>query len=271
MRWKLYSWLAIFFVVTQALGVLVASEYLVLGKTMTIITDDPNDPINAIGLIGFILFYTGVFLVFMKFFKKRFFRVMESLAVFTTSWIVIDALIPEMGLMFAILLIAIRLAFKENIWLKNLASVFAVAGAGSLIGISMGIMPVLLFIFLLSIYDLIAVFKTKHMVTMAKAIISENLAFTFTIPTKDHSFQLGTGDLVIPLVFSVAVFAVAMPHGFWVGVSTVLPILIASIAGLIGTMHIAAEKKIALPALPMQSAFMILVWGAMFLAGMPVL
>ncbi len=271
MRWKFYSWLIVFFVITQALGVLVAAEYLAAGETVTIITDDPNDAINAIGLIVYILVFTGVFLAFMKFFKKRFFRVLETLAVFTTSWIVIDVLIPGLGLMFAILLVATRLAFKEDIWLKNLASIFAVAGAGSLIGISMGIWPVLLFIFLLSIYDLIAVFKTKHMITMAKAIVSENLAFTFTIPTKDHAFQLGTGDLVIPLVFSVAVFSVAMPHGFWIGVSAVAPILIASITGLIGTMHIAAEKKIALPALPMQSAFMILVWGAMFLIGMPVL
>lgn len=271
MRFKLYAWLSLFFIITQALGILVASTLIEQQVKVSIVSDNPQDPLNALALVLYILVFTGLFLFMMKFFKKRFFKVFESFAVFATSWIVIDSMLPGLGVMFAALIVGLRIAFRENIWLKNLASVFAVAGAGALIGVSLGVIPVLLFISILSLYDIIAVFWTKHMVKMAKAIVSQNLAFTFTIPTKEHAFQLGTGDLVIPLVFGVAVFGAASALPLLAALLPVSMVLFASILGLIATMHLCAEKKIALPALPLQSAYMIAIWAFCFLIGMPVL
>jgi presenilin-like A22 family membrane protease len=286
MRVQLYAWLFVFFVLSQALGTMVALTLIQQGVQVSIINDNPQDPVNAIALILYILFATGMFLLIIRFFKKRAVGFFEKIAVFSTTWIVGDAvlyqasvpayeLIPWFGLALAFLITALRLIFAKNIWLKNLASLFAVAGAGSLIGVSLGIWPVLLFISLLSVYDLIAVFVTKHMVTMAKAIVSQNLAFTFTIPTKEHEFQLGTGDLVIPLVFGIAVFSTAAPKmapiPFYAAFLPVSMIMFASVLGLIATLHICAERKIALPALPLQTAYMIAMWGACLFAGMPVL
>ena len=114
----------------------------------------------------------------------------------------------EIGLLALILPLAIviaRFVFRKNIWLRNLASILAAAGAGPLIGYNFGIIPVALFLVILAGYDIIAVFYTKHMVTLAKSITKKNLAFTFALPTTDHQFELGTGDMVIPLVFAVSV------------------------------------------------------------------
>lgn len=271
MRLKLYSLLSVFFILTQVLGIIVAFSFLGQGVKMTIVTENPQDPINAIALIVYILFITGLFLFLMKYFKGRVFPLMEALAVFATTWIVVDVLLPGTGFMFAVLLVALRFALRKNIWIKNTASVFAVSGAGALIGVSLGIIPVLVFVSLLSVYDIIAVFGTKHMVKMAKAIVSKNLAFTFTIPTKEHDFQLGTGDLVMPLVFGTAVFATALNESVLIALLPVSMVLIASILGLIGTLHICAEKKVALPALPLQSVYMISVWVYCLILGMPVL
>ncbi len=273
MRFRLYSFLVLFFLLTQAMGIIVASDFLSQDITVSIINENKEDPVNAIALIVWILAFTGFFLFLMKFFKSHkglLFRIMEGLAVFATTALVVDVFFPGIGTMFGLLLVMERMAARENIWLKNAASVFAVTGAGSLIGISLGVFPVLVFICLLAVYDLIAVFKTKHMVKMAKAIVSENLAFTFTIPTKEHSFQLGTGDLVIPLVFVVAVFSAAgLP--FSAAVIPVAMIGSGSVLGLIGTLHICAEKKIALPALPLQTAYMAIAWLFSFFIGIPVL
>ena len=271
MRFRLYAWLFVFFLLTQGIGLMVASALLGENITVSIVNSNKNDPINAIALILYILAFTAGFLVAMKFFKPRFFSLFEALAVFSTTALVVEVFLPGLGVMFGVLLVALRFAVRENTWVKNAASTFAVAGAGALIGVSLGIIPVLVFILLLAVYDLIAVFKTKHMVKMAKAIVSQNLAFTFTIPTKEHAFQLGTGDLVIPLVFSTAVFSSASRFSGNAAMLAAALVLFASFLGLVGTLHICAEKKIALPALPLQTVYMAMVWVFCLLVGMPVL
>jgi len=271
MRFRLYAWLFLFFIITQGIGIMVANAFLEEDLTVTLISEDKDDPINAVFLIGYILFVTAVFLFIMKYFKSRVFYLVEALAVFSTTTIVIEVFFPGIGVMFGLLLVSLRYFARDNTWLKNIASGFAVVGAGSLIGVSLGVLPVILFIVLLAIYDLIAVFKTKHMVKMAKVIVKENLAFTFTIPTKEHSFQLGTGDLVIPLVFGVAVYSHSSSIPLPFSLLPVAMIFSASILGLVGTLHICAEKKIALPALPLQTLFMVISWVYCLVLGMPII
>ncbi|MBI5884657.1 hypothetical protein HZB89_01015, partial [archaeon] len=149
----------------------------------------------------------------------------------------------------------------------NISSVVATAGAGALIGVSMALVPIIIFIVLLSVYDLIAVFKTKHMVKMAKHIVKQNLAFTFALPTKVHVFELGTGDLVIPLVVASSVLKF-WHSGFIVNLAAAVLVLFASLAGLVWTMEI-SQKKIGrpLPALPLQTVSMLLMIGLLWLAG----
>lgn len=114
---------------------------------------------------------------------------------------------------------------RPTILNQNLALVFSVTGAGAILGVSLGILPVVIFVIFLSIYDFISVFITKHMVYIAKEIVKTPTAFTAAIPTKFkkavlfsepggkkvkkkiHIFQLGGGDIAIPLVFAVSVLS----------------------------------------------------------------
>jgi presenilin-like A22 family membrane protease len=130
-----------------------------------------------------------------------------------------------------------------------LASVLAVCGAGALLGSSLGVVPVLAFIILLSIYDLTAVFYTKHMVTMAKAIVKRKLAFTVAMPTKVHTFQLGTGDLFVPLMLSVSAYGA-------LGLIQALSVIIGAFFGfLILFLYSSRKPGTPLPALPPVCAF----------------
>jgi len=263
--------LAALFLVTQVLGVTVAVNYI--GAIQSgeieqtgIVTENPNDVENAIFLFVYILFFTGVFLLMLKFFKGgRFLKVLETIVVFSTSWIVFDVFVPATGLVLALLLTATRVMLPKNVALRNVSSVIAVAGVGALIGISLGVLPILLFIVLLAIYDFIAVFKTKHMITLAKGITKKNLAFTFALPSKElkHQFELGTGDMVIPLAFAVSVMSASALGG------TAFPnylvpgalILFASLAGLIWTIdYVGRHVGTALPALPPQTVLMLAAW-----------
>jgi len=262
MNKSLIAQLAILFLITQILGIIVALDFVKTDTKATIVSEDTENVSNAFALIAYILVFTLILILAIKYFKGfGLVKVMEILAVFGTSWIVFDVFIPQISLMLALLVVGSRIFIKESIFLKNIASVIAVAGAGALLGVSLGVTPVLVFIIALAVYDLIAVFKTKHMVFLAKHLSDENLSFTVSMPTKEHLFQMGTGDLIIPLVFSVSVLN-SVFDGTNLEYAIILPILLllGSLVGLLGTLYYTGKQKRALPALPMQVVLMLIIY-----------
>lgn len=270
MEKSLLARLAVLFVITQALGLFVAIDLIQkinAGELEqpTIITDNPNDMENAIGLMAYILVFTaGILLAIRTIKTELLFRIMEALAVFTASIIVFGVFLGETAVIPAILLLVLKNIFKENLLLRNISSTIAAAGVGAVVGISLGIMPVLVFIVLLSIYDIIAVFYTKHMVVMAKHLTKKNLAFTFALPTKKHQFELGTGDMVIPLAFAASVLKTGIEGGMARQIALVTPtlVLLGSLVGLVATLEYSSRNVgKALPALPPQTVIMIVMLG----------
>ena len=269
MNKKLITQLILLFVITQGLGLVTGNFLINEDIHATLINEDPEAIENSIGLIVWILLFTGILLLLIKFAPEWLFYLLikgiESLAIFGTTLIVLSVFLADgiIVLSLAILLVALRIIFKNNVLLRNISSIFAAAGAGALIGASMGVVPIIVFIVLLSVYDLIAVFKTKHMVTLAKGVTKKNLSFSFAMPTKEHQFELGTGDMVIPLAFAVSVLGVAKAgaNGAEVFLPAIL-ILFASLIGLIATLHYTSLKKgRAMPALPLQTLLMIIIFG----------
>ncbi len=264
---KLIAQLALLFFITQAIG-LATGDFLINEDIhATMINEDPDSIDNSIFLIGYILVFTAILLAVLKFAPEWLFYIflkgIESLAILGTTAIVLSAFITEgiVVLVLAVIMVGLRIFLSKNIWLRNVSSVFATAGAGALIGASLGVLPIIVFIVLLSVYDLIAVFKTKHMVTLAKGVTKKNLSFTFALPTKDHQFELGTGDMVIPLAFAVSVLGSVKQTGIQNVFMIPSLILFGSLIGLIVTVHWASQKNgKALPALPLQTLLMIIVY-----------
>lgn len=261
------------FIIAQILGLAVAGALIKENVRPTIVTNNPEDIENAIGLFAYILIMTAFLLFVITFIKFRGIAFLfESLALFATSVIVFGALIPEVAGILTVLLIGLRFSLRKSIIIKNAACLVAVAGAGSFLGLGLGVVPACIFLVLLAAYDYIAVFKTKHMVKLAKAITEENAAFTFSIPTKEKVYQLGTGDLVMPLTFVTAVLNKAKTlAGLNAALIPVVAILLASLLGLLATLYYCMEKKVAMPALPLQAAYMLFAWAVFVLIGMPVI
>ncbi len=273
MNKELIIQLILLFLITQSIGLVTGNFLIEQSIHATIVTDNPEDVENSFGLILGILIFTAGLLALLKYAPEwiigLFLKGMETMAIFGTSLLVLMPLLlkDEIILGIAILFVALRIFLRKNNLIKNLASVVASAGAGALIGASLGVTPIILFIILLAIYDYIAVFKTKHMITLAKGVTKKNLSFTYTLPTKQHNFELGTGDMVIPLTFAVSVLGTQTATGIEKFVIPSL-ILIASLIGLILTLHYCSLKKDrVLPALPLQTALMIIVFGITKLIG----
>ena len=280
----------------QIIGLYVGNEYVEtinqaiesgeLEKRPEIIPGvSPESAENSIFLFGYIIFTTLVILLIIKF-KKSILRGVEAFIVFVSSWITflflipfpiqiiwenfIDFLLSPLGSMgfilfnvltlnslFALILTAWKV-FRPSIISQDVAAIFSGSGAGALLGASLGIVPCIIFMMILSVYDFVSVFITKHMVNMAKAITERPMAFTIAAPhkfkkpkyipikktkKKIHVFQLGLGDVVIPLMFSVSIL-----NKFTIFHSIIS--IIGSLIGLLLLTFYITRKPQALPALP---------------------
>ncbi len=220
----------ILFMLVQGIGLATADKFnrLVSAGEIEPAFENPDNPYNSVFLIAYLLVVTGIILLIIRF-KKKLLLAVEALAVFLASDIVFELLIPiaifgvPIGIVLALLLTFWKMKYP-SILSQNTALVFSVSGAGAIVGASLGVLPVLLLMLGLAVYDFLSVFLTKHMVYMAKAITERPTAFTASIPYKfkkpvkvrslktgktekkrAHVFQLGGGDFAIPLIFTSSV------------------------------------------------------------------
>jgi presenilin-like A22 family membrane protease len=236
---------------------------------MALVDKNPNSIWNAVFIVGYIIFFTIVILVLKKFFKSgNFLFLFEIMALFSGISLVFSLILSSVfSYIVTTYLLILKYSFKKETiytkWYNNLLLGIAISGAATVIGLSLGIIPVIVLLVLLSIYDLVAVFYTKHMVTLANMIIKKKVSLIFVIPSKKREYKLGGGDIVIPAVISVCLFSLLLKTStFLFSLMAVFFVWLASIVGLVITFYILEKykKKIkALPALPIQVLLMILV------------
>ena len=212
--------------------------------------EDPTQVSNSIYYIIMILAFTLFVLLAIKKNMKWVISFTIYLAIISTIYYVVLALfvlIPSLSgfasIASVVLSIVITvLLYKYPEWyVVDIVGVCIAAGVSALIGISLSVVPVIVLLVLLAIYDAISVYKTKHMVDMAEGIMDLKLPIMFVIPKhlkysflkedfkkgeKHEAFFMGLGDAVMPtlLVVSANVF---MKSNFY-------PVLGAILGTLIG-------------------------------------
>jgi presenilin-like A22 family membrane protease len=126
------------------------------------------------------------------------------------------------------------------------------AGVASIFGIAVGIIPALVLLVLLAVYDAISVYRTKHMITLAEGVLSLKAPILFVIPKRrDYSFVkeglaiggeegepkergafvIGMGDLIMPSILVVSANVFLQVPG-WAFPPPALGAMAGSLAGL---------------------------------------
>ncbi len=214
-------------------------------------------------IIAFLVI-TSLTLVFLKFFKgkggKLFFQIFLFLAIFIGAQTIFSLILPPLlATIFAFLLVILRIV-KPRLWTHNLSLGLGIAGISATLGIIISWQTLAIILAVLSVYDIIAVYKTKHMVKMAKAsivkgaplalVIPENFSFWnsdvsgLNLKGKRQFLILGTGDLALPIAFAVSVISE--------GLFASLIVIGAALAGLF-LLHLLFSKQKKpqpMPALP---------------------
>ena len=158
--------------------------------------EDPSDPTNSIVYIGAILVATAVMLAAFKFDLQWVVRGFVVLATASLSWYVFSVLLPPLPAIGASVVVAAALVVHPEWYVIDTAGVVMGAGAAGLFGISFGLLPALVLLTVLAVYDAISVYGTEHMLDLAEGVMDLNLPVVLVVPTTlSYSLRDATADV----------------------------------------------------------------------------
>jgi len=156
--------------------------------------DDPQDPANSIAYVFFILVMTGVMLAIIRYDVQWLLRL---LLVWTGAYIclyVLTVLVPAVvvvpidGFEVNAVAWAGAIALGVALWtypewyVIDIAGIVMGAGAAALFGISFGVLPALILLTVLAVYDAISVYGTEHMLTLASGVMELKVPIVLVVP-----------------------------------------------------------------------------------------
>lgn len=128
-------------------------------------------------------------------------------------------------------IMVLALVFHNRWYVVNIAGFFLTSGMAFVLGLLLGLWAAAVFLAAFAIYDYISVYKTKHMIGLAKIAIDRDLPMLFVFPTDfskkvgkieitdegvaEHAaMALGFGDVAFPgiMVVASAIYGLKINH-----------------------------------------------------------
>ena len=253
------------FIVIHLLSLLITQPFEATGMD---VFDNPNDPVNLLIFFAIMLVVTLTILLIAKFWKKQLIKVIILGSIAYTTFFVFYTLlffvVPEifsLSLSITAAAILIVALIKHPEWyIIDLCGIIVGVGSIGIFGISLSVFLVIVLLIGLSIYDAISVYKTKHMIDLADAVMDLKLPVMMVIPkirsysllkeTKGikekleeneerEAFFLGLGDIVMPGILVVSVFQNIPDNGLLVALS----VMIGTLVGFAVLMSVVIKGK----------------------------
>ena len=239
---------------------------------------------------------TALVLLLIRFKAYRLWKVWFLIAIWFSMTMALGVIMPALVAFILCLLVAVWKVFWPNPYVHNIAEIFMYAGLAILLVPIFSIGWVILLLLAVSVYDMIAVWYSKHMVTMAQAQTKSNLFAGLYIPknaggvkapTVDAKMHdqakpampnvpppsagssaaiLGGGDIAFPLIFSGVAMDWLIMRGMTVPNAMLYALIIAMTAtGALAGLFMYAKKDKFYPAMPFLSVGCLLGLGIVWL------
>ena len=187
----------------------------------------PGEKIGAlVTMIIAILFVTFLIFFLIRLKIGFLFRYWFLLAILIGLAISLGVYLPSLIAWIIAAVLALWRVFRPNIYIHNLTEILVYAGIAILFVSFFNLITAFILLIVISIYDMIAVWKSKHMVALAKFQTKSKVFAGLLVPYKkiDKSEKLkiplanqklkkveiktailGGGDIAFPLIFSSAI------------------------------------------------------------------
>ncbi len=256
--------LAVIYLISQILALVILAVQIYPEEYRAF--QNPNDPMDSIFYITFLLIFTGIILLVIKFGLDRLIKAifMGSIGI-TIVYVIYPILFyiyPPLDLIFFVASIGTaaflvyRLYVGPEWYLLDIVGVLVAVGVIAILGMSLGILPALVLLIGLAIYDAISVYKTKHMIDLAEGVTSMNLPVLLVMPRKKgykladgidvrkkvdsgeerDAMLMGLGDVIIPGILVASAYVNLPANGLsslWVALGT----MVGGLLGYMALMH----------------------------------
>jgi len=301
---KITSLLLLFFLLSQILGLGLISlssnqklivqngqKHVQVNYKETALGERPtfNEDYGAVIylLIG-VTFGTLILLGLMKIkFGGKLWKYWYLLSVAFAMTIAFGVFLPPTIALLAGLILGFLKIKKPNFWLHNITELFMYAGLGVLLAPMFTVVWATVLLVIISLYDMYAVWKSKHMIRLAKFTVKNKLFAGILVQYKQTKNKiklvsskpqsqknvevekiskpkrqgtikqalLGGGDIVFPLIFAGAVFTQLLKQGFSsiVAFFSALTISVITMISLY-LLFLLGKKDRFYPAMPFVSA-----------------
>lgn len=129
-------------------------------------------------------------------------------------------------------LVVLLLAAVPRVFMHDLAIMLGIGGIAAVLGLSVTPLVACVLLAVLSIYDIISVYRTRHMVALAGRMLQSGAVFGFLVPARLSGFfmrrrdalnarevmMLGSGDIGLPLVLATSAVSQSIPAAILVAV-----------------------------------------------------
>ncbi len=218
LRLDLYIKEFILFAATLTIGVFSAYRSVTSPVSVTV------PEVNFSWVDAVFLAVLALFFIFSSRYPRvtRFsFKLFLALVVFSGTGAIMNAVLGSPWDIGVTLLVTAAFLSIKNVLSHNIGIILGVAGIGSLLGLAISPRTAVILMVILSFYDIIAVYVTKHMVRMAKNMMEAGATFGFIIPSEikgffsnrqqaqaqvgDQFMILGSGDIGLPVILASSV------------------------------------------------------------------
>lgn len=234
---KYLRFLLVNYIPVTFLGILFGSK---LFSYNVIAIEGGENVSTSFWIFGGVILVSAFILLLIKLKLSRYlYLLIEYGGLFLMSFFIFSLYVSEIiSVVLSVCITVLRLAFKP---FKPYAVIIMASGAASLLGSSLHVLPTIVLMLLLSVYDVLAVKKTRHMQIIAQDVFEKEGSQIFVSADEREIYVLGAADIIFPCVLAVSSY---LQYNLPCAVLT-------SLFGLIGLAL--ASRHTEAPALPYAS------------------
>lgn len=200
--------LVLLFLAAQYIGIYINHKYQTQELPLNIKRPEIKQETSFIPTIFLIIFMTIFILLLARFRLAKLWKAWFFLAVWFALIISLSVFVDEKIAIVIALLGAIFKVLEVDIYIHNLTELFIYGGLVAVFAPIFNTFSIMVLLFLISVYDMIAVWSTKHMIKLAKFQTSLKVFAGLLIPyDKKRAAILGGGDIGFPLLFTVVIYS----------------------------------------------------------------
>ncbi len=234
--------LVFLFLIAQYIGIYINNYYQEKELPYNLQRPEIESKTSFIQLFSMIILVSIIAFVLIRLRAEKIWKFWFFFAVMFTLLIAFSTIFYQLAALVIAFIAAYLKIFRPSIILHNITELFIYGGLAAMFIPLFSIFSISILLILISCYDMIAVWKTKHMISLAKFQSKLKIFAGLIIPYKKNRMAiLGGGDVGFPLLFT------AICYNFIGSKALIIPIFTA--LSLFCLLY-KGKKKTFYPAMP---------------------